>query len=233
MQAQDVMTCPVITVEPDATVESVARLLLDKGISAVPVVDAAGNLSGIVSEADLVYRPETGTVQRGRWWLELFRDGARLASDYAKTHGTRARDVMQAKVVHVPPDADLLDVLALMERHAVRRVLVIEGERLAGILTRSGILRGLLASRGGAAVDSSDRGIRLKVLDELAGQLWVTLPRNGITVSDGVVGLWGEVASPEERQALRIAAERVPGVKGVEDHTTLRSPQLGREYQGS
>ena len=144
----------------------------------------------------------------------------------------RARDVMTSRIVDVAADTELFDALSLMEKRGVRRVLVIEGNRLAGILTRANILRGLLASRGNSAIDTSDCGIRLKVLDELAKEIWVTLPRNGVTVRDGIVSFWGEVSSPQERQALRVAAERVPGVKGVEDHTELRNQAAGKAGRG-
>ena len=66
MQAKDVMTAPAITVTPDTTVQQIAKLLLKRGISAVPVLDAGGRLAGIVSEGDLVRRPESGTEQIGR-----------------------------------------------------------------------------------------------------------------------------------------------------------------------
>ncbi len=168
MRAQDVMTTPVVSVGPNATVDEVAALLLEKGISAVPVIDAEGSLYGMVSEADLLHRPEIGTARRSRWWLEMFKDSAALADNYARSRGTRARDEMTPRIVDVAPEADLFDVLSLMERHGVRRVLVIEEKRLVGILTRANILRGLLANRRRPAVDSSDQGIRRMVLDELA-----------------------------------------------------------------
>lgn len=222
MQAQDVMTSPVITVRSDAKIEEVAQLLLDKGISGVPVIDGRGWLAGILSEADLLHRPEIGAGSKGRWWLELFTDQASLASRFARIHGTRARDVMTPGVVEVPPDTELLDVLAEMERHGVRRVLVIEREELVGIVTRSDILRGVLAVRRHAGAVPSDRAIRAALMDRLAGEMWVTLPASSITVTNGVVSLWGEVASPEEREALRVAAESIPGVSAVDDHLRLR-----------
>ncbi|HZD52243.1 MAG TPA: CBS domain-containing protein [Woeseiaceae bacterium] len=69
MQAKDVMTTDVVTVTPDTAVADVAKILLDRRISAVPVVDAAGRIEGIVSEGDLMRRPETGTEGTRSWWL--------------------------------------------------------------------------------------------------------------------------------------------------------------------
>src|SRR5581483_2259678 len=90
MRAGDVMTADVVTVGPEAWVGEIARLLLEHRISAVPVVDAAGRLVGIVSEGDLVRRAETGTLPRRAWWLDLLTDPAVEAREYVKTHGRRA-----------------------------------------------------------------------------------------------------------------------------------------------
>src|SRR5258708_6165465 len=99
MQAAGVMTPDGITVEPDRSVSDVARLLLDKRISAVPVVDAGGKLIGIVSEGDLLRRVETDTVRRRQGWHALMTASWQLAAEYAKSHARRAADVMSRDVV--------------------------------------------------------------------------------------------------------------------------------------
>ena len=101
MQASDIMTSPVVTVGPDAQVGETARLLLENRISAVPVVDGAGKLLGIVSEGDLMRRAETGTARRPSWWLALFIDAEAQARAFVKTHGRRVADVMTRNVVTV------------------------------------------------------------------------------------------------------------------------------------
>ncbi len=97
MRAMDVMTTNVITVGPDKTVQEVAVLLAERGISGVPVVDASGQLVGIVSEGDLLHRAETGTERRterrrARWFDGMVAD-QELARNYVKAHGrTVSRD---------------------------------------------------------------------------------------------------------------------------------------------
>ena len=95
MRAMDVMTTNVITVDPDTSVQAVAALLAERGISGVPVVNLANQLVGILSEGDLLHRVETGTERRsGRrrsWWLDTIGSDAELARDYVKSHGRSAR----------------------------------------------------------------------------------------------------------------------------------------------
>ena len=146
-----------------------------------------------------------------------------LAEAYLKAHGLKARDVMHKGVHSVPPDADLMAVVSRMEKNGVRRLLVMEDDALYGIITRSNILRGVLAGRATAEAHQSDRAIRATILDELRGQLWTTMAHNNVIVVDGVVSFWGYVSSNAERDALRAAAETVPGVKRVEDHTEVPS----------
>ncbi|MCL4798910.1 MAG: CBS domain-containing protein [Burkholderiales bacterium] len=130
MLAKDVMTTSVVTVNPDARVEDVARLLLARGISAVPVVDARGRVLGIVSEGDLIRRPETGTERRPSWWLSLLADPDRAAAEYAKSHGRTARDVMTRDVISVGDRAPLERIAALLEQRRIKRVPVVRGGRL-------------------------------------------------------------------------------------------------------
>jgi CBS domain-containing protein len=219
MQARDIMTTNVIMVDPNKTVSEVARILLSRNIGAVPVVDASNHVLGIVSETDLLRRAETGTLKR-RSWLAYFEDPSTLAKEYSRLHGTRARDVMNEQLLSVSPDADLLDVVDLMEKRGIRRVLVMEGDALHGIVCRSDLLRGMLASKEKSRPSDSDRGIRLALLEEIRDQPWRTVAGNNVIVTNGVVSFWGKSGSDAERKALRVAAENVRGVTRVEDHTT-------------
>ena len=219
MQARDVMTNGVITVTSDTPVTEVAELLLEKGISAVPVEGAEGTLVGMISEADLMHRAEIGKEKPKRWWVAM--PQAELADAYAKAHGSKARDVMHEGIHSVLPETNLSDIVATMEKHRIKRVLVMENDKLHGIVTRSNLLRGFLAGRSATKASQGDRAIRAAVLDELGSQLWTAIASNNVIVADGVVNFWGQVSSEEQRRALRAAAENVPGVKRVEDHTIL------------
>jgi len=214
------MTPDVVTAGPEARVDEIARLMLEHHISAVPVVDAAGRLQGIVSEGDLVRRVETTTAGRRAWWLELLADPAALARDYVKTHGRRATDVMTRDVLTVGVDTPLEDVARLLESRRIKRVPVVRDGRVIGIVSRAELIRGLAVrpTEPQPAGASDDRTIRERVLAALRTQPWWVGTYRNVVVVDGVVHLWGLARSQAERDAIRVAAETVPGVRGVEDH---------------
>jgi CBS domain-containing protein len=214
------MTPDVVRVGPEARVDEIARLMLEHHISAVPVVDAAGRLLGIVSEGDLVRRVETATAGRRAWWLELLADPAALARDYVKTHGRRATDVMTRDVLTVGVDTPLEDVARLLERRRIKRVPVVRDGRVIGIVSRADLVRGLAVrpTEPQPAGVADDCAIRERVLAALRTQPWWVGTYRNVVVVDSVVHLWGLARSPAERDAMRVAAETVPGVRGVEDH---------------
>jgi CBS domain-containing protein len=215
VQARDIMTSPVVTVGPDAQVDDTARLLLENRISAVPVVDAAGKLLGIVSEGDLMRRAEAGTERRPSWWLALFSDVEAQARAFVKTHARRASEVMTRQVVTVGEDTSLEDIADALEKHRIKRVPVMRGDRLVGIVSRADLLHGLVARRDAPAVTADDRSIKDAVVRALE-QAQVSRRFLNIVVSGGVVRIWGVVETPDELAAVRVAAETAPGAKAVE-----------------
>jgi CBS domain-containing protein len=226
MNAKDVMTPDVVSVGPDATIGEVANALLTHGVSALPVLDGDA-LVGIVSEGDLMRRAEIGTEERPRsWWLRLLTDNATLAKEYTKSHAERVRDVMTREVITVTEDAPLAEVAATLERRRIKRVPVVRGGRVVGILSRADLVRGLAAAKAKplspAAFD--DSAIRAKVVATLRAQPWSNLDAEGVTVANGRVELWGVFSSEEERDAARVAVETVAGLGKVEDHR-VRLPE--------
>jgi CBS-domain-containing membrane protein len=226
MRAMDVMTTNVITVGPDTSVQEIAKVLSERSISGVPVVDAAQRLLGIVSEGDLLHRVETGTerrVQRRRrsWWLDTVGSDEELARDYVKSHGRTAKDVMTREVITVTDTTELADIANLLETRRIKRVPVIKDGKLVGIVSRANLVRALAAAGSRLTDDTAtdDRTIRQRLLTELQGQEWVHTWASDIIVRDGVVHIWvSDDRPPEEREALRVAAENVAGVRGVEEH---------------
>jgi CBS domain-containing protein len=221
----DVMTTNVITVSPDTSVQEVAKILSERNISGVPVVDAQNRLVGIVSEGDLLHRVETGTDRRtGRrrsWWLDTVGSDEELARAYVKSHGRTTKKVMTSEVTSVGETTELADIANLLETKRIKRVPVVRDGKLVGIVSRANLVRALAAagSRLSADTATDDRTIRQKLLAELQGQEWVHAWAADIIVRDGVVHIWVSDDRPEEeRQALRVAAENVPGVRGVEEH---------------
>lgn len=231
MRARDIMTTELVTVGPTTPVSAVAQLLVERRISAVPVV-AEGQLIGIVSEGDLLHREEAGTESKPSWWSELFRSTEDRAEAYLKAHGQRAEDVMTRDLKTVGPDADVAEIATLMEKARVKRVPVLDQGRLMGIVSRSDLLRLLVkaADHTAAPVAVSDQQITEAVLNEIQNAGLATTTTLNVIATDGTVGLWGFVASQTERQAVEVAAAGTKGVKSVENHLTVRPPYLTGAY---
>lgn len=226
MNAAAIMTAPVVTVTEDTTVREIVTLLLARGISGVPVLDAAGRMTGLVSEGDLLRRAELGTQKRRGSWLAFFTGTATLAHEYVRAHGEVARDIMTRSVISVAPDASLADIADVMEERRVKRVPVLDGETLVGIVSRSNLLRTLASTAPAVAGANADDGaIRVALLAELGNQAWSRRSDNSIVVSDGVVHLWGLVATHEEQRALELAAKGIAGVKAVQSHMIVLSEE--------
>jgi CBS domain-containing protein len=225
MNAKDVMTTEVITVTPEMTVQELAKTLSEKGISGAPVVDAGNRLVGLVSEGDLLHRAETGTerrVQRRRsWWLDSVAAEEELARDYVKAHGRTVADIMTRDVISVDETTDLADIAMLLETKRIKRVPVVSGGRLVGIVSRANLVRALATTSSAPKIvaDADDRTIREELLAELRRQQWANIWAADIMVRDKVVHLWFSADESEaERQAVRVAAENVAGVQRVEEH---------------
>lgn len=226
MKARDLMTTNVVTVKPDTKVRDVAALMLEKHISGVPVLSDSGKLVGMISEGDLLRRPELGTEKHRRRWLAFFSRADEQAREFTKSHALRAGDVMTKQVLHIAEDTPLGDVVGLMEKHRVKRLPVLSKGKLVGIVSRVDLIRAL-ATRQAEPMPpppESDATIRAVMNDVLKNQDWALSAVVNVVVSDGVVHLWGVIDSDEQRQALRVAAENIPGVTAVEEHLTFSLP---------
>lgn len=229
MRARDILTSNVITVDLETPLPAVADLLVRHRIGSVPVMEADGGVAGIVSEDDFLRRVETGTQRRLSRLAEFFTSDIALQADYIRSRALKARDAMRSGLPHVSPDSELAEIANALEHYNMHSVLVMEAGRLAGIISRSDLVRAFAsAARAEASSTEDDRAIREAVREELAAQPWGRRFENTIVVVDGIVHLWGSVISETERAALRIAAERIRGVRGIEDHTVLRSVVLSR-----
>jgi CBS domain-containing protein len=220
MRAMDVMTSEVITVDENASVTAVAKLLAERGISGVPVVGSDNQLIGMLSEGDLLHRAETGTEHRRSWWLEMMASTNQLAGDYIKSHGAKVKDVMTRDVISVTETTAVADIAVLLETNRIKRVPVIRDGKLVGIVSRANLVRVLAMTINEPAngTEADDRTIRDKLLAELKAQRWAEVSPANITVRDRVVHLWSSYLSEQEKRALVVAAENIPGVRRVEDH---------------
>lgn len=223
MNAADVMTANVAAVGPGEGVQDIARLMLKRGISGVPVVDAARRVIGIVSEGDLVRRLGGEAESRHSWWLAELVSTRDVAAEYVKAHGKTASDVMTRGVFAVDEATPLGEIAGLLEKHHIKRVPVTRDGRLVGIVSRANLLQGLfaMASECSASGALSDSAIRADVLQALFSEAGLDTEFINVVVTDGVVRLWGAVYSPAQRRAAQITAENLLGVKSVENHLKL------------
>lgn len=222
------MTWPVISIEPDAPVQTAIVRMLKHRISALPVVEADGGLVGIVSEGDLLRRAEIGTERRRSHWLEFLLGPGRLADEYTHTHGRKVREVMTTDPEVVDEATPLGEIVALMERRRIKRVPVVRDGKLVGIVSRANLIQAL-ASLVPAASESAadDAAVRQKLLAEMDQQPWAPKGLINVIVKDGIVSLWGSITDEREREALHVLAENTPGVKDVRDHLVWVEPTTG------
>jgi CBS domain-containing protein len=228
MKARDVMTQPVTSVEADTSVDVAIRLMLQKKISGLPVIDASGSLIGMVTEGDFLRRAEAGTQHRHSRWLDFLMGPGLLAEQYTKSHGRKVGEVMSREVKSVDEHTQLGDIVSMMERHHIKRVPVLRGKKLVGIVTRANLLRALASVIHKLPPSSTDdAGIRQKILEQLRSEKWAPVATVDAIVRDGVATLTGYVLDERERAALKVLVENVPGVKQVRDQMVWVEPMSG------
>lgn len=218
LTARDLMTPDVVTVPPETPVIAVARLLAERGISAVPVLDRTGQVLGIVTEADLIRRLAGEEDKPMGWFRALFSDPGEQAERYARTHGGTAEEIMTESVVSVSENDMAAHIAHVMEENHIRRVLVLQDGRLRGLVSRADLLRALV-SPPRAEGDLSDERVRQAVLAAMRKEPWADTFYTLVEVKDGVVEFHGFMRTEQVKRGLKVLAEQVPGVKGVVDST--------------
>jgi CBS domain-containing protein len=228
MKAADVMTESVISIGPDASIIEAVRLMLQDNISGLPVIDASRKLVGIVTEGDFLRRAETGTARRRPRWLEFFVGPGKLAEEYAHAHGRKVSEVMTPDPITITEETPLSEAVDLMERHHIKRLPVMRGPLVVGMLTRASLMRALasVASEVKPA-EPTDAAMREQILAALKKEPWAPTQSIDVTVRNGIVDLWGSILDERERRALIVAIENVPGVKEVRDHLAWIEPTSG------
>lgn len=219
MHVKDIMTASVITVLESTPIADAAQTLLEHRISAAPVLSDTGTLVGIVSEGDFMRRAQGDSYQRS-WWLRLIADPGMNASDYVKAHGGQVKDVMTTELVTASEDMAVTSVARLLEAEHIKRVPVVRDSKLVGIVSRADILRGIAArgARDPSPASPSDQAMRAQILEKVEEASWAPTYGLSVFVNEGVVEIWGVVEATEQRDALRVLAQTVPGVKQVDLH---------------
>ena len=224
MRANEVMVTKVISVEPQASIRDVAKILLANRISALPVVDEHGELIGIVSEGDLARRVELDTDHCRSWWLGMLAGKSKeaLAKENVKSRGCRVRDVMTKDVITAKPTTLLRDVAGLLERNGIKRVPIVEKGKVVGIVSRANLIQALASRRDPNETNTmSDSMIRKKIIKQIQSEKWSKGSLLNATVQDGTVKLWGMVDSEPEKEAVQVAAELVQGVHAIENNVIV------------
>ena len=228
MDVKHIMTWPVFSIGPDATVLQAVQLMLRHKISGLPVVDADGSLVGIVTEGDFLRRAETATERRRPNWLNFLVGPGRLADEYVHTHTRKIADVMTSEPYTITEDASLEEVVHLMEKHRIKRLPVVRQKQLVGIVSRANLLHALASVVPSASAPAAtDEIIHKSLLTELQHDKWAPVEFLNVIVRNGVVGLWGTITDERQRQALIVAAQNIPGVKEVQDHLIWVDPTSG------
>ena len=233
MRAHQIMTRPVLTVSPDTTIGEAANLMLQRHISGLPVVDAAGKLVGIVSEGDFIRRSEIGTQRRRSRLLKLILGPGQAATDFVHEHGCRIADIMTHEPVTISQDTPLETIVMLMEKNKLKRLPVMRGEKLVGIVSRANLLQAVASlAREIPDPTADDDHIRGRILNALEKNDWCPLGLN-VVVRDGIAHLSGIITDERSRQAAIVGAENVAGVKKVHDHLCWVDPMSGMYFIAS
>lgn len=222
----DIMTASVIGIEPTASLADAARLMLSSKISGLPVVSSDKHLVGVLTEGDFLRRIELGTMPRRAGLLDFFISPRKEATEYIHGHGQKVEEVMSPDPVTISSRASVSELVDLMISKRIKRVLVVDDGTLVGIVARSDLMRAVLrmTPEKNLAVHDDDH-IRRYIMEELKQHSWSGSVR--VTVHDGIVEFHGIIFDETVREAIRVAAENVPGVKNVIDHLLCVDPITG------
>jgi CBS domain-containing protein len=227
MRAHQIMTRGVITVTPDTAILEAAHIMLQRHISGLPVVDAAGALVGIVSEGDFMRRAETGTQRRRSAFLHFLLGPGQSAKDYVRNDGQKVSEIMTPDPVTILEDTTLQDIVGLMEQRGVKRLPVVRGDKIVGIVSRANLLQAVAdLARDVPDPTADDDYIRNRILASLEATDWAPFGV-GVTVRDGIVHIRGVITDERTRQATIVAAENIGGVTEVHDHLCWVEPMSG------
>ena len=218
MKVAHFMSRNVTSISPETSIQEIAEMIVRNRIGSVPVVDRNGQLVGVVSDSALVTRAELGTEPRLSWWRWLFNDAITAARSYVRSHGRKARDVMDRYPVSVTEGTPMHKAASLLARKGLDRLPVVRGGRLVGIISRTHFVR-KLASFYTASVKPEqldDDAIRERMVTRMASMPWnLRIRAVNATVEKGIASIYGWVRSDAERRALQVLAENTPGVDAV------------------
>jgi CBS domain-containing protein len=208
MSVRDVMTRSVISVRPETPLKEVARLLIENGISGMPVVDEHGRVLGVVSEADFLVKEQGVAAVRRRPFARIFGDAPETSEQLAKVAAATAEQAMTSPAITIEAGRPLAEAAARMVSRQVNRLPVTEQGRFVGIVTRADLLRAYLRS---------DEQLLMTIRDEvLRRAMWLDPDAFEITVENGMVIIAGKVERLSTAEQIAHIVGMVPGVIGIE-----------------
>lgn len=227
MRAHQIMTRKVITTGTAASIVDAANIMLENHVSGLPVIDETGKLVGIVSQGDFIRRAEIGTQRKRGRWLKFILGPGTAASDFVHERGRKVGEVMTPDPCTVTEDATLEDIVQRMEHNNVKRLPVMRGDQLVGIVTRSNLLQAVAElAREVPDPTADDDHIRNHIITSIEKADWGPFGL-GVIVRNGNVHLSGIITNERSRQAAIVAAENVSGVTKVHDHLCWVEPMSG------
>lgn len=229
LTVRDVMSSPVVTVREKTPLKDVARLLVDDGMSGVPVVDADGRVVGIVSEADFLIKEQGATEVRHRRLARLLGESPETIAQLEKVEARTAAEAMTSPAVTIAPARAIRDAAALMTGQGINRLPVVEDGRLVGIVTRHDLLRAYLRSDAELA-----RIIREDVLLRI---LWLDPSAFEVSVVNGEARIIGRVERQSSAEIIEATVRMIPGIVALEaeigwslDDRDLRPAERDAEF---
>jgi CBS domain-containing protein len=230
MKTREVMTAEVIAVRPDDSVLDAGRLMLEKKVSGVLVMDG-GTLVGVITQGDLLRRSEVGTVKRRSRWMEFLVGSGALAQEYVNASARRVDEVMTREVLTVSEDAELAAAVEIMESNDIKRVPVTLGKAVIGMITRTDLVRAFVNAAGKTESPLDDDGIWQRLFEELKKERW-SPGAIDISVKNGVVTLRGAVLDERQISAVAVMAENIPGVTAINNELVWIEPVSGLVVPG-
>src|SRR5258708_637100 len=230
MRAHQIMSRPVITIAPETTLVYSASTMMQRHVTGLPVVDAAGKLVGIISEGDFLRRSEIGTQRKRGQFLRFILGPGQAATDFVHEHGRKVAEIMTREPLTISEDTTLEDIVELMEKNHVKRLPVMRGDQVVGIVSRANLLQAVATlARQIPDPTADDDHIRNRVIDALSkndcGPFGLS-----VIVRDGIVHLSGVITEERSRQAAIVGAENIAGVRKVRDHLCLVDPMTGMYF---
>ena len=225
MNVADLMTRDVIAVSPSTPIHDAARLMVDHGVSGLPVVNERGVVVGIITEGDLIVRQKERSPKRRSWWALFLADADRLAREareYQRAAGITVGEVMSRDIVTAGPEWPVETAASMLDRLHIRRLPVVDaGGQLVGLVSRADLIKALAVTPGRSGAPLADAELAAEMRARLEAEPWVSDHSLVVEAIDGVLLIWGTVESEAERSAIHTMARAIDGCRGVDGNLVV------------